>query len=203
MRKSKISRYTSLLSTNVTLALRIATTSKLHSKDLSIGAYYASSYIGLLFTTNSKWLSDESSKQFIINAIVILLMYHLISIYRFLHLTSGQFGNTKTQIQCVYSVQFHWWIEMTSLVTKRQMKKLKVSTTSYKICSKIFFLTRFPKPTIITGWILRLFYPWEIGLNWRRDITLIQLNRIKIFSPLNQTSAQTWSLRPNNGAQIN
>ena len=143
------------------------------------------------------------SQQFIINAIVILLMYHLISIYRFLHLTSGQFGNTKTQIQCVYSVQFHWWIEMTSLVTKRQMKKLKVSTTSYKICSKIFFLTRFPKPTIITGWILRLFYPWEIGLNWRRDITLIQLNRIKIFSSLNQTSAQTWSLRPNNGTQIN
>ena len=34
-------------------------------------------------------------------------------------------------------------------------------------------------------------------------ITLIQLKRIKTFSPLNQTSAQKWSLRPKKGAQTN
>ena len=56
-----------MLSTNVTLALRIATTSNLHSKELSTGTYYTSSCIGLLFTTNSKWLSDVGVEQTIHN----------------------------------------------------------------------------------------------------------------------------------------
>ena len=125
----------------------------------------------------------ESSKLFIINAIIILYMDHLISTYLFLHLTKGKFGITKIHLRYIYSVQFHSWIGMTSSVTKRQMKKLKIL---------IRFLIRLSNSTksIPTGWILKLFHPWEIGPNWPKDITLIQLKRIKTFSPLNQTRTQ-------------
>ena len=49
----------------------------------------------------------ESSKQFIIDSIIILYMDHLISTYLLLHVTTGKFRITKTQIRYVYSVQFH------------------------------------------------------------------------------------------------
>ena len=77
---------------------------------------YKSPCIDLLFTTNSTTLMRlitnysvmlESSKLFIINAIIILYMDHLISRYLFLHLTIEKFGITKAQIRYVYSVKFH------------------------------------------------------------------------------------------------
>ena len=103
----------------------------------------------------------ESSKLFIINAIIILYMDHLISTYLFLHFTIGKFGITKIQMWYVYRMQFHQWIRMSSLVTKRQMKKLKVSTISHYIYFEILFLIRLSNSTISTptGWILRLFCP--------------------------------------------
>ena len=48
----------------------------------------------------------ESSTLFIINAIIILYMDHLISTYLSLHHTIGTFGTIKTHIRYVYSVQF-------------------------------------------------------------------------------------------------
>ena len=64
-----------------------------------------SSCIDLLFITNSKLLCDVGiSKLFIVNAIIILYMDHIISKYLFPHFTVGKFGITKTQIRYVYSV---------------------------------------------------------------------------------------------------
>ena len=58
-------------------------------------------------------------------------MIQLIPTYFLLHFTKRKFETAKAQIQFVYSGKFDLWTEITSLVTKKQMEKLKVSTTSH------------------------------------------------------------------------
>ena len=66
------------------------------------------SCIDLLFTTNSKLLSDVGVKQTIYDKCHHNIIYRSINLYMpFLHLAVGKFGITKTQIRYTYSMQLH------------------------------------------------------------------------------------------------
>ena len=66
------------------------------------------SCIDLLFTTNSKLLSDVWVKQTIYDKCHHNIIYRSINLYMpFLHLAVGKFGMTKTQIRYIYSKQLH------------------------------------------------------------------------------------------------
>ena len=66
------------------------------------------SCIDLLFTTNSKLLSDVGVKQTIYDKCHHNIIYKSINLYMpFLHLAVGKFAMTKTQIRYIYSMQLH------------------------------------------------------------------------------------------------
>ena len=103
-----------------------------------------------------------------------------------------EYGETQTRKNSVFGLYLR--------SGKPIHRVYSVAWLGQKLGKCVLFLIILSNSTISipNGWILKLFHPWEIGLSWPKVITLIQLNRIKTFSQLNQTSAQECSLRYTN-----
>ena len=177
-----------------------------HTNDWSTDAYLndKSSCIDFPTTTNSKLLCDVEVEQ------TIYKKYHHNIIYGSLNLDISlpppyyrevwDYKNTDPVcIECAISL-VNWNDVFSNKTADEKVKSLNNILLNIfrnfipnKVVKGDYKYPKWMNPKIISS--------MRIRSKLAKRYTLIQLKRIKTFSPLNQTSVQTWSLRPKKGTQ--